>query len=270
MRDFRSILEVKRYSKNTIDAYMSVVHLAEQYFQKDLHQVSETDLHQFFYHLVHKKQASVSYQKQIAGALKLYYRDVLDQEIHLEFLLPKFTPKKLPVILSSQEVRTLIKVTKNIKHKSMISVAYGSGLRVSELLDLKISVIDSDRMTLHVKQSKGLKDRLVPLSENALKLLREYYVEYQPKEYIFEGQDGGKYSGSSFNKILKAAARKAGIQKKISSHTLRHSFATHLLEKGTDIRVIQKLLGHNSIKTTMIYTQVTSPILSGIKSPLDD
>lgn len=270
MRDFRSIMEVKRYSKNTIEAYMSTVNLAEQFFMKPLYTVAESDLHRFFYHLVHKKNASVSYQKQMAGALKLYYKDVLDVDIHLEFLLPKFTPKKIPLILSSKEVRALIKITNNIKHKSMISVAYGSGLRVSELMDLKILAIDSDRMTLHIIQSKGLKDRLVPLSINALELLRAYYVEYQPKEYIFEGQNGGKYSASSFNKVLKAAAKRAGIQKKISSYTLRHSFATHLLEKGTDIRVIQKLLGHNSIKTTMIYTQVTSPLLEGIKSPLDD
>jgi len=270
IEDFKKILEVKRYSPNTIKVYVSVVKLAKGYFDQPLEHISESELQEYFYFLVHKKKASYSYQKQIALGLKLFYNELFKRNLNLEFLLPKFKPKTLPVILSQKESKSLINSIKNLKHKSMVSVAYGSGLRISELLNLKIADIDSDRMTLRIIGAKGNKDRYVPLSIKALKLLRLYYEQYQPKVYLFEGQKGGKYSMTSFNAVLKRAANAARLTKKVTSHTLRHSFATHLLENGTDIRVIQKLLGHNSIKTTMIYTQVTSPILEGVKSPLDD
>ena len=152
----------------------------------------------------------------------------------------------------------------------MIALTYSSGLRIGELIDLKIKDIDSSRMIIHIKSAKGNKDRIIPLSEKLLVMLRIYYKEYNPKEYLFEGQKGGKYSTSSFGKLLKRAALKAKINKHITAHTLRHSYATHLLENGTDIRVIQKLLGHNSIKTTMLYTQVSTPTLLNVTSPFDD
>ena len=190
--------------------------------------------------------------------------------INLEFLFPSRKPEKLPIIISKDNVLKIIEKANNIKHKSMIALVYSAGLRVGELIDLKIKDIDSSRMIIHVKAAKGNKDRIIPLSEKLLKMLRQYYKEFSPKEYLFEGQKGGKYTSSSFNKLLKSAAKKAGIIKNITAHTLRHSYATHLLENGTDIRVIQKLLGHNSIKTTMIYTQVSQPTLLNVTSPFDD
>ncbi len=268
--DFVKILEVKRYSKNTIDNYVSVVKMAQQYFNQPLNKVDETGLHKYFYHMVHTKKVSYSYQKQIAMGLKLYYKEVFNTNINLEFLFPKRKPEKLPVILSKQDIIRIIEKSNNIKHKSMIALTYSAGLRIGELIDLKISDIDSSRMVIHIKSAKGNKDRIIPLSEKLLIMLRTYYKEYSPKEFMFEGQKGGRYTTSSFGKLLKRAAQKAKINKDITAHTLRHSYATHLLEKGTDIRVIQKLLGHNSIKTTMLYTQVAEPTLLNVKSPFDD
>jgi len=268
--DFVKILEVKRYSKNTIDSYVSIVKLARHFYGKPLNKVDETELHKYFYHMVHTKKVSYSYQKQIAMALKLYYKEVFRQNINLEFLFPSRKPDKLPVVSAKNDVIKIVEKANNIKHKSMIALTYSAGLRVGELIDLKINDIDSTRMVIHIKSGKGNKDRIVPLSEKILIMLREYYKEFAPINYLFEGQKGGKYTTSSFNKLLKAATKRAKINKHITAHTLRHSYATHLLEKGTDIRVIQKLLGHNSIKTTMIYTQVAEPTLLNVISPFDD
>ncbi|MFS4457141.1 site-specific tyrosine recombinase/integron integrase [Maribacter sp. 2304DJ31-5] len=268
--DFVKILEVKRYSNNTIESYTSIVRMAGYFFQKPLDKVDETELHRYFYHMVHIKKISYSYQKQIAMALKLYYKEMFGQSINLEFLFPSRKPNKLPVVIAKKDIMKIVEKANNIKHKSMIALTYSAGLRVGELIDLKIGDIDSARMIIHVKSGKGNKDRIVPLSERILLMLREYYKEFTPVHYLFEGQKRGKYTTSSFNKLLKAAAKRARINKPITAHTLRHSYATHLLEKGTDIRVIQKLLGHNSIKTTMIYTQVTEPTLLNVVSPFDD
>lgn len=227
--DFVKILEVKRYSKNTINVYASVVKLAQGYFNKPLSHVSESELHSYFYHLVNKKNASFSYQKQMVMALKHYYREILNQSINIEFLLPKRKEEKLPVILSFDEVNQLIKVAGNIKHQCMIALVYSAGLRIGELINMRVHDIGSQRMVIHIKQAKGRKDRIVPLSEKLLIMLRDYYKQYTPKAFLFEGQKGGSYTTSSFNKLLKSAARRAKINKKFSAHALRHSYATHLL-----------------------------------------
>ena len=268
--DFVKILEVKRYSSNTIESYVSVVNMAQSYFKSDLRSVNETELHKYFYFMVHTKKVSYSYQKQIAMALKLYYREMFSIAISLELLFPSRKPQKLPVILSKSDIIKIVDKANNSKHKSMIALTYSAGLRVGEVINLKIQDIDSSRMSIHVKAGKGNKDRIVPLSEKLLGMLRNYYKEYSPKAYLFEGQKGGAYSTSSFNKLLKSVAKRAKINKQITAHTLRHSYATHLLERGTDVRVIQKLLGHNSIKTTMLYTQVSKPNLLNVTSPFDD
>lgn len=268
--DFEKILEVKRYSKNTIDSYCSIVKMAEHFFSESLNRVDESELHRYFYHMVHTKKISYSYQKQIAMALKLYYREMFRKSINLEFLFPSRKPHKLPIVMAKKDILKIIESANNIKHKSMIALTYSAGLRVGELIDLRVKDIDSTRMVIHVKSGKGNKDRIVPLSEKSLRMLRAYYKEFSPRLFLFEGQKGGKYSSSSFNKLLKSAAQRAKINKRITAHTLRHSYATHLLEKGTDIRVIQKLLGHNSIKTTMVYTQVAEPTLLNVVSPFDD
>ncbi|MEK6480131.1 tyrosine-type recombinase/integrase [Catalinimonas sp. 4WD22] len=176
---------------------------------------------------------------------------------------------RLPVVLSKHEVGAILKQVRNRKHHAILSTIYASGLRISEVIRLKIKDIDSKRMVLVVRQGKGKKDRQVPLSKHLLQELRTYYQEYQPKDYLFEGEKGGAYSKSSIQQIFRRAKKAVGIQKKATVHTLRHSYATHLLESGTDLRMIQVLLGHNSVKTTEIYTHVSQRYIQSVVSPFD-
>ena len=178
-------------------------------------------------------------------------------------------PFKLPDVLAEEEVISIIQKIKNLKHRTMIMAGYSAGLRVSEIVNLKVKDIDSKRMMIHIHAAKGKKDRLVPLSKKLLETLREYYTTYKPKDFLFEGQDGKSYSARSVQSILQTAKLKAKINKTGSVHMLRHSYATHLMEGGTDIRIIQELLGHNSIKTTMRYTHVSKKDIGRIESPLD-
>jgi site-specific recombinase XerD len=177
---------------------------------------------------------------------------------------------KLPKVLSKNEVKRIFDSCNNIKHRCILMLIYSSGLRRSELIDLEISDIDSERMVVNIKGAKGKKDRISLLSENTLNLLREYYKSYKPKVHLFEGLKGCKYSPTSVANILKKSAQKAGIIKNVTPHMLRHSFATHLLEQGTDLRYIQELLGHNSSKTTEIYTHVSKKAIDKIRNPIDD
>jgi integrase/recombinase XerD len=179
-------------------------------------------------------------------------------------------PKVLPNVLSEEEVLLIMNNMNNLKHRCIISLVYSAGLRLGEVTNLKPADIDSKRNYVIVRQGKGMKDRYSLLSSRVLEMLRIYYKEYQPKEYLFEGQFGGPYSATSIHNILKVAVDKAGIKKRVTVHTLRHSFATHLLERGTDIRYIQELLGHQSSGTTEIYTHMTQKGLGQIKSPLDN
>lgn len=172
-------------------------------------------------------------------------------------------------MLSKEQVKKIFEATNNLKHLVALKLCYGAGLRVSEVVNIKINDIDSSRMVIHVVGAKGKKDRYVPLPEKLLPQLRDYFVKYRPKEYLFEGKYGGAYSKSSVQQVFKRAMKSAGVRRKIGIHGLRHSYATHLLESGADMRFIQELLGHNSIKTTQIYTKVTPQSLSNIKSPLD-
>ena len=182
--------------------------------------------------------------------------------------------KKLPVVLSEQEVAALLSQVVNLKHKALLYCIYSAGLRRNEVLELKVATCpnagDSKRHCINVRAAKGNKDRVTLLSNKCLGLLREYFRAYRPKEYLFEGAEGGKYSSTSLRKIFYRALLASKIQKKASLHTLRHSFATHLLERGTDLRYIQALLGHSSSKTTEIYTHITTKGFEGINLPLDD
>jgi len=268
--NFVRILELKRYSKSTIQNYQNHLKLAKLHF-KDQHfrEITDKQLFEFVYFLVNEKNISASYQRQVVGALKLFYRELYNRTIPFEYLQVKNREQKLPVVLSKQEVKRILGVIKNLKHKAVLSLIYGSGLRIGEALELKKTAIDSDRMLVHIKGAKGKKDRDTILSENVLNTLRLYYREYKPKEYLFEGQSGGKYSRESIGQVFKRVLTKAEINKNATLHTLRHSFATHLLEDGISIAHIQKLLGHASIKTTLIYTQIAQDALLKIKSPLD-
>jgi len=189
--------------------------------------------------------------------------------MEIEKLVRPQKPLQLPKVISEEEVAAILNATQNLKHKCMLSLMYSAGLRRGELLNLKLEDIDSKRMLIWVKMGKGAKDRVVPLSPVILSMLREYYVEYKPKQYLFEGQYGGIYSERAIELVLKKSVKSAGINKNINLHMLRHSYATHLLEAGTGLRHIQELLGHNSPKTTQIYTHVSRQELGKIISPFD-
>ena len=224
----------------------------------------------FLRHLVTERKVSSSYQNQAINAIKFYYERVLGGQRKFYFIERPITEKVLPVVLNKEELISILNATENQKHKAMLMLTYSSGLRVSELLSLKIKDVDSERMQLRVSQAKGKKDRYTILSTRALDMLRVYFRSYHPKEWLFEGVDGGQYSMRSIQAVMQYACKRAGILKKVSMHTLRHSFATHLLESGTDLRYIQSLLGHSSSKTTEIYTHVTTKGFSQIVSPLDN
>ncbi len=263
-------LKVKRYSSNTIKTYTDCFKEFINYFNtKTLSEITETDIRSYMRYLVEERRISVSYQNQSINAIKFYYEKVLGGPKKVYYIERPRQGKSLPVVLSEEEVRKLFEQVKNTKHKCMLMLAYSSGLRVNELLNLQIADIDSTRMLIRVKAGKGNKDRVTLLSSTILIVLRKYYTEYKPVDYLFEGQLGGQYSERSLNKVLKQAVAKAGILKEVTMHTLRHSFATHLLENGTDLRYIQALLGHANPKTTQIYTHITTKGLDQIISPLD-
>ena len=176
----------------------------------------------------------------------------------------------LPEVLSEQEITAILNATENLKHKAILMTIYSAGLRIGEVINLRIKDIDSQRMQIRVEQGKGKKDRYTLLSVKTLEILRKYFLQYKPKIWIFEGERGEQYSTRSIGHILKASVSKTGIKKRVTVHTLRHSFATHLLEAGTDLRYIQSLLGHANTKTTEIYTHITTKGFEQIKSPLDN
>ena len=207
---------------------------------------------------------------QVVNAIKLYYKGYLKRELQLEHIIRPKTAKTLPKVWSKTEMAQLLNSIDNLKHKTLLSLLYGSGLRIGEVLKLRIEDVDSKRMRLRILGAKGKKDRYSIIGPKVLTLLREYYKAYQPKKLLFAGQFGGQYSPTSAGKILLKAIEISGVPKRGGLHSLRHSFATHLLEAGTDLRYIQELLGHSSSTTTEIYTHVSNKHLSQIKSPLDD
>jgi site-specific recombinase XerD len=236
---------------------------------QDPREITEKEIISFIRYLVDERQVSASYQNQSINAIKFYYEKVLGGVRKFYFIERPQKERRLPVVLSEAEVSQLFEVTENLKHKCLLMLIYSAGLRVSEALALKIGDIDSQRMQIQVRNAKGGKDRHSLLSASLLPILREYFQLYHPKDYLFEGEQGGPYAGRSAQSVLRQAVSKAKIRKKVTLHTLRHSFATHLLENGTDLRYIQTLLGHNSSKTTEIYTHVSTKALGEIKSPLD-
>jgi site-specific recombinase XerD len=216
-----------------------------------------------------KQGKSLSHQNQVINAIKFYYEQVLDMPQRFYEIERPRKQQKLPSVLSEEEISKIISSTANLKHKTILATIYACGLRLSELLNLKISDIQSDRHLLLIRDGKGKKDRHTLLSDTTLTLLRKYYVVFRPKEYLFEGQDGGRYSSKSVQNIVKHALRTANIKRPASAHTLRHSFDTHLLENGTDLRYIQTLLGHSSPKTTEIYAHVSTKGIRDVVSPIE-
>jgi len=263
-------LEYKRYSKNTARTYISCFEKFMNHFHNhDLIELSEREIQSYLDQMA-RGGVSTSQLNQILNSIKFYYEVVLEMPNRFYSIPRPFVQKKLPKVLSKNEVTQIINATTNIKHRCIVSLLYSSGLRRQELLDLQIEDINSERMSILVRAGKGQKDRQTILSYKVLEDLRLYYKQWNPEKYLFEGvKKGQPYSRASVANLLKTAAKRAGIQKKVTPHMLRHSFATHLLEAGTDLRYIQTLLGHNSSKTTEIYTEVSNHHLQKIKSPFD-
>ena len=264
-------LKLQRYANNTIKSYCSYTQVfleqMEKYNRLDEIPISEIEL--FINRKVIQENISASYQRSLVGAIKKVFELVENQKIELNYLYPKRKVNKLPTFFSQEEVRNLLNATENLKHKAILTTIYSCGLRLSELINLKITDIKSESDLLLIRQSKGNKDRIVALPDKLLELLREYYKVYQPKDFLFEGTKGNQYSERSVQLILKNAMSKAGVLSKGSVHTLRHSYATHLIKSGIDVRVVQELLGHNDIRTTMIYTHITDIDKKSTPSPLD-
>jgi len=228
--------------------------------------IKDDELKQYNKHL---SKYTENHQNNSLNAIKFYYKYISKRELDKNFFITAKRKNDLPEVFSIEEVESILDNINNIKHKTLISLIYSAGLRRSEAQNLQINDIDSKRNLMRIRQAKGKKDRYVPLSKNLLNLLRDYYKQYKPKTYLFEGENGGQYSTTSMSRILKKAAEKAGIRKRVHLHMLRHSFATHLLEQGADLRIIQEILGHNSIKTTTKYTHIADNHLKNLKNPFD-
>lgn len=266
---FKKWMQEKRLSPNTVATYADVtlLFLRYAYLKNTSHYNARLIANFNFEHIVAQRK-STSYQNQCINGIKKYlqYKGLAVEALQVQ--RPK-KQKKLPQVLSTDEVKSILDATANLKHKTLLSLIYSAGLRIGEAIDLKLADIDQQRMLIHIKQAKGKKDRYTLLSPSFLKLLKEYLASYKPKTYLFEGQNSDQYSSRSAQQVLKEAVSHTQIKKHVTLHTLRHSFATHLLENGTDIRYIQTLLGHNDPKTTMIYTHVSQSSIQRIKNPFD-
>ena len=269
---FENYLRSKRYSPNTIKTYSDSLRTFFRFCsEKPIDELDTDDVIRFNNDYILRKGLSASFQNQVINAIKLFYRKRFNKNMEPDHLHRPRREKRLPNVLSKEEVKALIEAPTNVKHRAMLSLIYACGLRRGELLNLTLKDIQSDRNLLFIRQSKGKKDRLVPLSMKLLDLLRTYYKIYKPKQWLFEGEhEGNKYSEKSLENVMKQSLQKAGIHKKASLHWLRHSYATHLLENGTDLRYIQELLGHSSSRTTEIYTHVSTKNLQQIRTPFDD
>jgi len=272
LADFKRWMLHKRYSDSTIKTYVDAAKNFLMFVHpKPAAEANNSDIVRYVNDHILKNKLSFSYQNQMVNACKLYFREVVHSRLDVDKLERPRREHKLPNVLSKEEVKAILEAPTNTKHRAMLSLIYACGLRRSELLNLKPQDIDSKRHLLIIRNAKGHKDRVVPISDKLIEMLREYYKICKPKDWLFEGQSSGEqYSETSLQKVLQQSLAKAKIKKPVTLHWLRHSYATHLLESGTDLRFIQELLGHKSSKTTEIYTHVTEKSLQKIKSPFDD
>ncbi len=264
------MLQLKSYSASTLKTYKDAFNAFTDHFdEKEINKIAKREIEDYLLHLAKNKKQSETAIHSAVNAIKFYYEQVIKKPKEFYELQRPKKPIKNVTVFSENEVTKIINAITNIKHKAMLMIGYAAGLRISEIINLKIQDIDSERMMVHIRNAKGKKDREVILSETLLNVLRIYYKQFAPKQYLFEGHSGGAYTSRSLNRIMQDAKQKAGIKKEGSIHAFRHSFATHLLEGGTDISIIQKLLGHNDIKTTLRYTHVSKIELQKVQSPLD-
>jgi integrase/recombinase XerD len=268
---FRVYLQSRRYAENTIRTYLAGLKaFLDAFPEREPKDITDKEVVSFFRDYAYRRNLSISWQHSVINAIKLYYSTVHDRKLNIGKIVRPKKDKKLPNVLSKEEVKAILNACGNLKHKAMLSLIYACGLRCGELVSLEPKHLNSSRNLLQVQNGKGRKDRIVPLSSKTVDLLREYYMAYKPEKYLFEGQAKGEpYSARSLQAVIKQATHKAGITKPVSLHWLRHSYATHLLEAGTDLRYIQEILGHSSSKTTEIYTHVSTRALQHITSPFD-
>ena len=263
-------LQLRGLSVRTQEAYLTQVRDFARYFKKSPDQLGESEIKEYLHYLLREKKASDATVRQCYGALKFLYQTTLQRGWVMEKIPYLKTRTKLPVVLDRKEIDALFTVTHNLKHLAILMLIYSAGLRVGEAANLRISDIDSKRMTIRVQQGKGGKDRYSILSHVALETLRLYWRKYRPSEWLFPGYGkNNPISSRSIQRIFEAAKDRAGITKPASTHTLRHSFATHLLEAGINLHHIQLLLGHKSPQTTTVYLHVSRMDLAQIASPLD-
>ena len=264
-------LKLKGYSDNTIKTYQNEFgQFLVALKNNSVEECSSEKIRSYMLYCYEHLRLTENTLHSRINALKFYFEQVLHRDKMFFKEIPR--PKKhlqLPKTIHASDIKKMFDVTTNLKHNTMLKLCYGMGLRLSEIINIKITDIDSQNMQVFIARSKGKKDRYVNLPQSILEQLRDYYKEFRPQKYLFEGQNGGQYAKRSLQNVFKNALRKAGINKEVGIHSLRHSYATHLLEQGTDIRFIQELLGHRDIKTTLIYTNVSNDSIRNIKSPLD-
>lgn len=269
-RNYIKYLEGKRYSESTINSYGNfVLDFLKFSEEKPVDALTEDDVRMYIEWAVSTLHYSISTHRQLIGAIKQFAFFYPNCAIDTEKIFFPRKDNKLPTVLSKQEAIDLLRVTHNLKHRTILALLYSSGLRIGEVIDLKLNCFDIDRKQIHIKGAKGRKDRIVIMADSFLALFRNYYFSYQPKVYFIENPSGGKYTPESIRGFLKRSCTLARITKRVTPHTLRHSYATHLLENGTDLRHIQVLLGHSKPETTMLYTHVAQRDLQKIRSPLD-
>jgi site-specific recombinase XerD len=267
---FKRYLKGKRYSKSTCETYSFMIRDFLGYYSKVvLNELDNRHVERYIEAIFLKRKYSISTQRQFVSALKLFVVFCPETRITDQKLVRPKKSRQLPTVLSQEEVLRIIQVTKNLKHRIILGLLYSSGLRIGELIRMRLRDIDLERMQLKIVSGKGRKDRYVGLAKTFMPLLHNYLRTYRPAEFLIEGQHGGTYSESSVRKFLKRSLEAAGIRKRVTPHTFRHSYATHLLENGVALRHIQELLGHSKPETTMIYTHVTRKSLLDVQSPLD-
>lgn len=267
----KQLLKLKGYSQKTQKAYLGHLQRLGNFFDQKIDELTGEDIRRYVLHHLEDRATSHSYANQLMSALKFYYLEVLNRRDLIENLPRPKRQQTLPSVLSQQEVKQIFEAVENLKHRAVLFTIYSAGLRLGEAVRLKVNDLDVERRLIHVRQGKGRKDRYTLLSEVTLELLNLYQKAYRLNNWLFPGQTKDRHIHErSVQKVFDRAREKAGIRKKATVHTLRHSFATHLLENGTDLRYIQELLGHKSTKTTEVYTHVTRKDMMRIKSPLDD
>lgn len=263
-------LRVRNYSPLTQKRYIECVASFAKHFGKSPDQLGPKEIRSFQVHLVDKKKCSWTVLNQTVCALRFLYTTTLDKDWAVWHIPYAKGEKRLPVVLSQREATKLLHFVENMKHLTMLLLGYSAGLRVSEIANLAVTDIDSDRMIIHIRQGKGRKDRIVPLSPMLLIIAREHWRIERPRKLLFPGQDPKRpISTSTIAKVVKRAAKAAGIKKAVTTHTLRHTFATHHLEAGTDLRTLQMLMGHTSLKTTSLYLHVSTEKIRFAKTPLE-